>query len=666
MKGRQFAGPAPVFAVLVALLVGALTFIYRFNQLGGTLGGFENDHFVQLSSARQIVAGDLPFRDYNEIGAPLTTVSSAIGQMIGGHALLPDAVLSIGSIALGTAITCWLAARASGSALVAALITLILAALAPRPYAYPKVIVYAVGILVAWRYVDRPVLSRAVTLAVVVALAFLFRHDHGIYLGLFFVLTIVAAHGWSIGLAAPRIAAVTGICLVLLVPFLAFVQLNGGVIEYFRRAMVYAQRDAERTSFIPPRFEYGSGEPLVRIDPPPIPPPAEINVRWAPTVAGADRLVREQKYSLQNPERREGTTWAYVLADTSRRNIEALVRDPHVEDTHGLDRDRFTASAASEPPTGLWAFFARVRPGPELNSQGNALAWLYYLFVSLAPIAACVGWRRWRGPAQDRMDVPYMLPAIVLMAILSVTLLSRGATAIRLPDASAPLAVVSGWLFAATKRRALARTAALITVLLTARAAVILGDVERRWDSADLDGGVRAALERTQRLARELAVSPPLRGLPSLDHPGSLRLAEYVHSCTAPGDRLFIFGNYPEVYFFAARPFAGSHVWLVPGFYSSSRDQQTIVARLQRWPVPIVVTEPHAEYDDAYRRYFPEVTAFLDGRYKDAGDVAFGDIKLRVLVDATRRPSGTFRSSGGASLPCFSDSGALHVAAQTP
>ena len=215
-------------------------------------------------------------------------------------------------------------------------------------------------------------------------------------------------------------------------------------------------------------------------------------------------------------------------------------------------------------------------------------------------------------------------------------------------------------------RTAVARTLALIVILLTARAAVILGDVESRWDSSDLDGGLRTALERTKRVARELAVSPPLRGLPSLDHPGSLRLAEYVQSCTAPQDRVFIFGNYPEVYFFAGRPFAGSHVWLVPGFYSSSRDQQTIVRRLQQWPVPIVVTEPHAEYDDAYRRHFPEVTTFLDERYKDAGKVAFGDIELRVLVDARRRPSGTFRSSGGASLPCFSDSGALHVAAQTP
>jgi hypothetical protein len=259
-----------------------------------------------------------------------------------------------------------------------------------------------------------------------------------------------------------------------------------------------------------------------------------------------------------------------------------------------------------------------------------------------------------------------MVPVIVLMGILSVTLLSRGATAIRLPDASATLAVVGGWLLASAKRTALARAIALVVLLLTVRAAVILGDVESRWDSSDLDGGLRAALNHTQRVARQLAVSPPLRGLPSLDHPGSLRLAEYVSSCTAPQDRVFIFGNYPEVYFFAGRPFAGSHVWLVPGFYSSSRDQQTIVARLQRWPVPIVITEPHAEYDDAYRRHFPDVTAFLDGRYRDAGDVAFGDIELRVLVDAKRRPSGTFRSSRGASLPCFSDSGALHVAAQTP
>ena len=207
------------------------------------------------------------------------------------------------------------------------------------------------------------------------------------------------------------------------------------------------------------------------------------------------------------------------------------------------------------------------------------------------------------------------------------------------------------------------RVACLLILVVTAGAAAVLGDVPNRFDAADLDGGVRAAWQRTRRVARELAATPPLRGMPDLDHPGSLRLAEYVNRCTAPGDRVFVLGNYPEVYFFAGRPFAGSHVWLVPGFYSSARDQQTIVDRLRQWPVPIVITEPAAEYDGEYRRYFPVVTAFLDDAYREVGTIPFGDIRLRVLVNRQARPSSTYISSGGPALPCFASSRTIHASA---
>jgi hypothetical protein len=458
-----------------------------------------------------------------------------------------------------------------------------------------------------------------------------------------------------------------------------FMQANGGMVEYFRKAMVYAERDAERTSFIPPQWESGSGEPLVRLEPPPPPPPAEINVRWAPAVSAAARRDREQKYGLREAEPREGRTWAYVLGDTSARNIAALVRDAQVEDTHGVDRERFTVSDAEAARSAVARFVSRIRLAPELTSRANALAWLYYLFVLLAPCAAAVGWFRWRRAAQDRVDLPYMLPVIALMGVLSVTLLSRGATAIRLPDASAPLAVIAGWLIAAAVARPRTMEARLTGVqrletlerrlacaallVITAGAAVVLGDVPNRLDAADFDGGPAAAWRRARFVARELSASPPLRGMPDLDHPGSLRLAEYVNRCTAPGDRVFILGNYPEVYFFAGRPFAGSHVWLVPGFYSSDRDQESIIDRLTQWAVPIVVTEPAAEYNGEYRRYFPLVTSFLDTAYGEVGTIAFGDIHLRVLTKRDRQPTSVFTSSSGAPLPCFASSRAMHAAA---
>jgi hypothetical protein len=84
--------------------------------------------------------------------------------------------------------------------------------------------------------------------------------------------------------------------------------------------------------------------------------PAYVNVRWGPSVNDEDRQRLEKQYSLTRGEPREGRTWGYYLADLSRANIEQVVRDPAVEDTHQINREAFrvwrTASRASSPESG--------------------------------------------------------------------------------------------------------------------------------------------------------------------------------------------------------------------------------------------------------------------------------------------------------------------------
>lgn len=83
--------------------------------------------------------------------------------------------------------------------------------------------------------------------------------------------------------------------------------------------------------------------------------PAYVNVRWAPSVDDEGQQRLEQRYGLIMGEFRENRTWGYYLTDLSRTNIEALVRDPMVEDTHQLDRQAFrvllrAARARDIPP----------------------------------------------------------------------------------------------------------------------------------------------------------------------------------------------------------------------------------------------------------------------------------------------------------------------------
>jgi hypothetical protein len=63
-----------------------------------------------------------------------------------------------------------------------------------------------------------------------------------------------------------------------------------------------------------------------------------VNVRWGEGVDEAARGAAERDYRLMEPVHREETTWRYVLHDASRDNVLALVSDPAVEDTSGLDR----------------------------------------------------------------------------------------------------------------------------------------------------------------------------------------------------------------------------------------------------------------------------------------------------------------------------------------
>ena len=169
----------------VALCCGVFltAFLYRFDSLGGSLGGFSNDEFGYLARARQIQAGDVPFRDFNDPGWFLTDYASAGAQWLGGYNLRSQALLTIGMLSIAAVLTFLLAWRAAGSLLAALVAVAIQIALDPRHYNYPKLVLYAAAITAAWAYVDRPTHVRLAALGAIVGIGFLFRHDHLVYLG---------------------------------------------------------------------------------------------------------------------------------------------------------------------------------------------------------------------------------------------------------------------------------------------------------------------------------------------------------------------------------------------------------------------------------------------------------------------------------------------------
>ena len=67
------------------------------------------------------------------------------------------------------------------------------------------------------------------------------------------------------------------------------------------------------------------------------PPPRNV-VRWAPGTSDDDRETIERSFGLAAGNTEDDRTWEYDLLDTSQANVRALLNQPLVEDTSGIDR----------------------------------------------------------------------------------------------------------------------------------------------------------------------------------------------------------------------------------------------------------------------------------------------------------------------------------------
>jgi len=141
-------------------------------------------NFHTLWEATALFAGDHPYRDFFDWGLPLQAAVSVVGQLATGHRLIGEFAANWLFILASIAIAFRMALRVSQS-IAASLATMLLAVLilaATPVYHYPKLFVYTTAVWLAWRYMDRPGVARAAALGLMGAIAFLFRHDHGVYM----------------------------------------------------------------------------------------------------------------------------------------------------------------------------------------------------------------------------------------------------------------------------------------------------------------------------------------------------------------------------------------------------------------------------------------------------------------------------------------------------
>jgi len=239
-------------AAALAVLIAAVAFLFRFNTLGGSLGGFDNDHFIYLIRTDMLLRGEQPLRDFVDAelrGAwpALTYAVSAWAQQIGGRTLLPEAYLTAGALAIGHALVFVLALALSKRWSIALLASAAAIATVPKLYNHPKVLALALGALMARAVIIKPTLLRLAVAAVITAVAALFRHDLGLYPAAGLSAGLVVANLGQPVAAARYVATYAGLTAALLLPSFAWVQIYEGIPSYLRTSQATVAVERART-----------------------------------------------------------------------------------------------------------------------------------------------------------------------------------------------------------------------------------------------------------------------------------------------------------------------------------------------------------------------------------------------------------------------------------
>jgi 4-amino-4-deoxy-L-arabinose transferase-like glycosyltransferase len=223
--------------------IAAGAFIVRFLRLGA----IENDHYVYLARAHQMLHGDWPVRDFVDAGFPLGYLLSAGAAAIAGPTLLTEASLSVGLFAIAVAATYALTRRAAGSIVIGLAVVTGVLLFPPRLYNSSKMLVPAVAMLLAWKYCDRPGRLSAVALGMWTAIAFLFRHDYGVYVAVATIAMMFVLHSRDWRVLVERAAACAIAAIVIASPWLIYVQLEQGLAGYLTAAIRFSSAEGART-----------------------------------------------------------------------------------------------------------------------------------------------------------------------------------------------------------------------------------------------------------------------------------------------------------------------------------------------------------------------------------------------------------------------------------
>lgn len=230
--------PLPWTHAAAGLLVGTFAFSLRFFGFRG----FANDHFMHLAWSRQLLAGELPGRDFIDPGMPLTYGLSALAQAI-SPGPFSEVLLTTVAMAVATALLCVIVCRLTGSVAIGVGAALFAIALEPRLYNYPKVLLPMITLAAVALYAARPSRRGVALLAAWTIIAGLFRYDFGLYTGVAMAAALVTQHYREPKQLGAAVGVYVLAALALCIPYLAFLQWTTGIERHLAEAVEFARSD---------------------------------------------------------------------------------------------------------------------------------------------------------------------------------------------------------------------------------------------------------------------------------------------------------------------------------------------------------------------------------------------------------------------------------------
>ena len=245
--------PPPHVVRTAAVAAGVVAFGFRL----ANLRDLTNDHYMHLAWAQQVLFGQVPGRDFVDPGMPLMYSLSALVQLI-FPGPFSEGVLTCALLAIAAAATLLVTTDLTGSLAVGIAATLCEIALEPRLYSYPKILVPAVALLLFRRYVRTPSGGRLVLLAAWTATAVLLRHDLGIYVAAGIGAGLIANGRREGRRLIPVLAQYAIAVVIIMLPYVIFVQWSEGLLEHLHGAVEFAKGEAHQRFVAPPPFPFWS------------------------------------------------------------------------------------------------------------------------------------------------------------------------------------------------------------------------------------------------------------------------------------------------------------------------------------------------------------------------------------------------------------------------